>query len=238
MQTDIEFDSHGTTLSGTLYKAEGEEKACILILYGGGNIPHKQSPHYTSIKKTLAENGITSFSFDFRGVGDNGVPLEKTNINTRIEDAKAAFNVLVSNTESKNIYLYGVSMGATVAIEITNQVSTKGIILIVPAAYSLEARGKNFGPDFSEAIRKPESWKDSPDFENLRKYKARVFLLRAGNDQIIPTGVYNTYVDIVQAKGEILTFKDATHRFSSEVDSNGVPFRDILSEHLLSFINS
>lgn len=210
MKEDISFESEGHKLIGTLYKAPNE-KASVLLIAGGANT-HRHEGYYPYWQELLLQNGVTTFNFDFRGVGESEGNLNESNLDSRVEDAKAALEILEQHSSTENIYVVGVSMGGPVAIRIADP-SIKGILLVVPAAYSEEARDKNFGPAFSEAIRKPESWKYSPDFEKLKEYSGRTFLLYADKDEVIPKGISLTYSEIVEAKGgEVIVLKEAGHR--------------------------
>jgi pimeloyl-ACP methyl ester carboxylesterase len=210
MITDISFNVDGQKLIGTLYKAE-DEQASVLIIAGGGNNPRNES-HYPLWQAYFADQGITTFNFDFRGVGESGAELKDTSLNTRVEDAKAALRILKENSLIDNVYVIGTSMGAPVAIQIVDD-SIQGLLLIVPAAYSFDARDKKFGLDFSESIRKPESWRDSPDFEDLQKYRGNTFLLYAPHDEVIPVGISSEYERIVHFKnGTIVASEGAGHK--------------------------
>lgn len=234
METDINFNSEDQQLSGTWYKAEGQEKAAIFILGGGANLPHKDA-YYPAWQRKLAQEGISSFSFDFRGVGETKEILSATNISSRIEDARTAFATFQPNTNSK-IYLLGISMGGPVAIALAESAKPSGIILIVPAAYSTEAHHKNFGPDFSTAIRKPHNWDHSPDFELLQEYQGKVLLAYAGEDKIVPKEIYSMYSDIVNKKGEILVIPNVEHSFMRKSDPESIHAQEILHEHLVNFV--
>lgn len=209
MKEELTFNSGGLKLAGTLYKAN-PERAGVLFIAGGGNIPRKES-YYTALQEGLVESGVTSFNFDFRGVGEAEGRLDESSLNTRVEDAKSALEALKENCDTDKIYLVGGSMGAPVAINIMN-LEVTGLLLFAPAAYSMEARDKNFGPAFSEAIRKTESWKNSPDFERLKEFGGKTLLLYGTKDEVIPHEILNTYSEIVNSKGgEIVLLKDATH---------------------------
>jgi pimeloyl-ACP methyl ester carboxylesterase len=231
MKSDIEFKSAGSTLFSTLYKAENE-KARVLFIAGGGNVPRKDG-HYPALQEEMLERGITSLAFDFRGVGESEGVLNETSLNTRVEDAKAALDFLKQDSTTP-IFLSGTSMGAPVAIQMADE-SIKGILLIVAAAYSLEARDKKFGPEFSEIIRKPESWKGSPDFEKLRQFGGKILHAYGTEDQVIPADISKTYADIVALKGgEVVMLEGIGHKFLK--DELNVKARENLRDRMVSFM--
>lgn len=211
MQRELTFESGGSKLFGTLCQAP-EERAAILLIAGGANKPRQQS-YYPPLQREILKHGITSLSFDFRGVGDSEGNIAETNLLTRVEDARAALNLLKEHSQSEEIYILGTSMGGSVGIQILDS-NVKGVILAVPAAYSQYARDKNFGPDFSTAIRKPESWLNSPDFEDLAKYKGEMCLVYGTADEVIPQQIFATYEEIVHStEGIVIVLEGAPHFF-------------------------
>lgn len=209
MVKDITFEVDNQKLFGTLHKAE-EEKAVALIVAGGGNIPRNDGC-YPLWQEYLAEQGVTTFNFDFRGVGESGGELKDTSLETRAEDSRRALSVLKNNSNAQNVYLIGRSMGGPVAIQIAD-FSIKGLLLLAPAAYSLAARIKKFGPDFSEEIRRQESWKNSPDFKQLGEYMGKLFLLYGTKDQVVPVNISLEYEKVANSKnGTVLILKGEDH---------------------------
>jgi uncharacterized protein len=236
MKSSITFEVEGFKLCGNLHKAENE-KSALLLLAGGANIPHDEG-YYPELQGFLSEYGITSLAFDFSGVGKSEGILNQTNLNTRIADAKAALDFLKLNSTSQNLFILGISMGAPIALEIAGS-EVKGIILVVPAAYSHEARDKNFGPDFSAVIRRPESWAGSPDFENLKNYDGKVLFAYATVDEVIPEGIYRTYEEIVKAKNEtVFPFKTISHKFMREPDEVSSRARETLKTKIVEWLTA
>ncbi len=213
----------GNKLEGHLLRVEDTTSPRILILGGGANIPYNEG-YYATWQKKMAEQGMSSLSFDFRGVGSSDGKLGETTLNTRLDDAREASKLL----GLENIYIAGISMGAPLAIRLANEIKAKGVILISPAAYSEEARVKYFGDEFSMAIRKPHSWENSPDFEELVKFKGSIILAYGKQDNVIPEPVLQKYSDIVIPKGLVLAFENVGHRLMRENDAASVQAREIL----------
>jgi uncharacterized protein len=208
MFEDINFTVSGDNLVGTFCQAPNE-RAAALIVAGGGNKSRSQS-YQTEWQKIFLESGITTFSFDFRGVGESDRVLGDTSIETRIADTKAALSVLKGSTSTKK-FIIGTSMGGPVSIQSADE-TISGLLLNAPAAYSLESRNMNFGPDFSEAIRKVGNWKDSPDFTDLRGFEEKTFLMYGTEDEVIPKEILQNYKSIVQAnQGRVIELNTETH---------------------------
>ncbi len=212
----------------TAYTRADKEVAGLLIVNGGANIPIAQSP-YPEWQGVLGEKGISSLSFDFRGVGDSGVALFDTSLLTRREDVRAALDLFKTQSSKIPMYVMGVSMGAPLAIELALSEKLAGLILTSPAAYSAEAREKNFGEAFSQAIRKPRSWEGSPEFENLKAYNGKMLLAYGVDDDIVPQEILREYDEIVgQKRGNVLRLH-AGHRFMREGDQASSDARTIFT---------
>lgn len=204
------------------------EKAEILMLGGGANLPLHDS-YYPDWQKTLSEFDIGSISFNYRGVGASGAKLEDTSLQTRLEDARTVARQL----HNKPLFISGVSMGAPLAIRLASELQADGLILISPAAYSAEAYTKNFGPEFSHALRRDKSWEDSPDFAELASYQGRVILAYGKQDEVIPHPVLQQYAKIVNGRGAVLSFDDIGHRFMREENFESKEARNQLNEAIL-----
>jgi alpha/beta superfamily hydrolase len=208
--TKISFVSNGLKLFGTLYKAPNE-KAAALLIAGGGN-KHRDDGYYSAWQEVFVKAGISTLNFDFRGVGESEGNLDESNLNTRTDDARVALEFLKANTDTKNIFIVGTSMGGPIAIRIVDSF-IKGLLLAVPAAYSKEADGMNFGPDFSEVIRIPESWGDSLEFDRLKQYSGNTFLLYGDKDEVVPKDIFLNYEEIVKLNGgRVVVLEDTNHR--------------------------
>ncbi len=73
----------------------------------------------------------------------------------------------------RTAHLIAASMGAYTAIRLTEIVSVKNLVLLVPAAYTPRAYHLPFGPAFSAAIRIPCSWKESDAYPILENFKGK-----------------------------------------------------------------
>jgi len=216
-EREVEFKSEDLKLSGTLFVVEKLCKGGVLILAGGGNFPHKEG-YYPAWQRDMADHSISSFSFDYGGVGESEGKLDETNLISRLEDARNALKVLASNINAVRLFVVGISMGAPIASRLANESDVGGLILVSPAAYSEVARDKTFGPEFSEEIRREKSWKNSPDFNELLRFKGRVLLVYSRNDEIIPSEILETYDNIVRERGIILALETVSHGFIRETD--------------------
>ena len=114
------------------------------------------------------------------------------------------------------------SMGAYTAVKLLEYYQIKNMILLVPAMYDSKAYNVPFNEGFTEIIRRPESWDDSDAWQILSKYKGRLFIIAAENDNVIPKGVVNRIYDsAVNAEERELFFAPrASHAVFTDLRSN------------------
>ncbi|MDR2921209.1 MAG: lysophospholipase [Tannerella sp.] len=110
---DIRFESEGVTLAGTIYTPRHSDAAVVLV-HGSD-----QTPRMGEFASLLAENGISVFTYDKRGVGESGGVyagpevgtnnIDPANLTLLGEDASAAVNVLYQRNKSIPVGLVGFS---------------------------------------------------------------------------------------------------------------------------------
>jgi len=232
---NIEFAVDGERLSGLLFEVD-KKGPKVLILGGGAGIPVSEG-YYPAWQKVMAEGGINSLSFDFRGIGASGGDIKETSLNSRLQDARTATETLNGNLPEGKLFIAGVSMGAPIAVRLANEVNADGVILISPAAYSQEARSAQYGEQFSEAIQEENSWKDSPDFKELEKFGGKILLAYGEQDDVIPQAILRKYERIAKGCGPILKFEQAGHRFMREQDPPSQSARRFLNKEIVELVN-
>lgn len=157
-------------------------------------------------------------AFDFTGVGNSEGVLEETNLSTRLEDARVAFETFwkTASIDLDHMYIMGVSMGAPIAIQLVAEYQCKGLIMASPAAYSRRAWDENFGEPFSKVIRTEEGWKDTKEFETLRSFSGETLLVYSEHDDVIPAPILETYDEIIGSKDGTRLVLNASHAFLRE----------------------
>ncbi len=209
----ITFISDGNKLSGTLYQTDVRKKSPgILFLHGAGN---SSSARFNLWQQYLCDKGYTSFIFDCRGVGESEGEKEDGGLNNRLRDAENALKTFIStgNIDEDNICVVGNSMSGHTAVQLTQKYTNiKALILAYAAAYSEEAENKKLDHTFTEALRKENSWIDSPAFSTLQKYLGKVLVIYGEHEDIIPQGVQKRFVELGEQKGESHIIKNAGHR--------------------------
>jgi dienelactone hydrolase len=207
----ITFLSDGLRLTGFLSLPDGiSHPPGILFLHGAGL---STMVRFTQWQEFLAEKGIASFAFDYRGCGESQGTFEDSSLNNRLSDAdKALQTFLLSGVDIKNLSVSGASMSGHVSIRLIEKFPwVKAIILQCAAAYSAEAEDKPLNQAFTREISKPNSWADSPVFEILEKYQGKVYTFYGEHDQVIPQAVQDRFNKIATKKGQAIRLAHATH---------------------------
>ncbi len=177
-----------------------------ISLHGAGPAGRERARYLTA---PLAESGRPSLRFDYSGHGDSSGVLHDSSLQDRIDQTLHFTKYL---DRGHPLIVIGTSMGGHIAARMTETWNVGVLVLITPAAYSLEAETAQFGEPFTIAIRRPDSWQTSPAFEALRGYRNRALLITCGNDQVIPPGVVSRYKDALSSSRlKCLHFPDGPH---------------------------
>jgi alpha/beta superfamily hydrolase len=97
----------GVSIAGTLY---GNGENAVILAHQG--TPGADQFTWTQFAMTLAENGFTALTFDFRGVGRSGGELDQSKLD---KDVRAAARYL-QNQGYHQIVCAGASMGGTACL--------------------------------------------------------------------------------------------------------------------------
>lgn len=177
-QLNLSFGEY--VLNGNHYYNAIPSTHKVLLLHGGGLKTTKDKFH--KLRLDLLENGIESYALDFIGHGDNNEDLYKTSLHNRVLQAKAFIDKYITGDFS----IIASSMSGYISIKLTELYYIKSLILFVPALYSKEAYDINFGIDFTNIIRKDNSWENTDAFDIVKKYNGNVLLINAEDDNVIP----------------------------------------------------
>ncbi len=93
---------------------------------------HRSTRH---LADQLALHGYPTLRFDLHGMGDSSGDLLAEDLLQRwVADINAAINVLKSSTQVSSISLFGIRMGATMAVKVTEHTSVEHLLLWNPVA--------------------------------------------------------------------------------------------------------
>ncbi|EDY59125.1 MULTISPECIES: alpha/beta fold hydrolase [Streptomyces] len=171
-----------------------------VLLHGAG---HAAKERLLPLLDEFVAHGCRALAFDFSGHGESSGDLAELSLRRRFEQAVAVIDAHVPGDGP--LVLVGFSMSGQTVADLARHYGERvaALGLCAPAVYAGEAWGLPFGRgdgEFSEIIRRPDSWRHSPALEALRAYEGRAVLAVPGTDAVIPPEV----TEVVQ---EALTFR-------------------------------
>lgn len=210
----------------------------VVFLFGGSRTRGKE--RFAEWQKRLAQENISSVSFDYSGTGTSTGNFFASSLANRINETAAIIRWLKKNFGSKTRFtVCGGSMGAYIALGV-NKIfpkSIKNLILFCPAAYAKESHFVCFGPEFTSCIRRPDSWKNSLSFEWIERFTGGVLLLVPENDEVVLAEIPQEYFHRAQKVSEVkyITIPSATHNLlDTETTSSAI--RRLVYTHSVEFL--
>lgn len=151
-----------------------------LFLHGAGQSTRQRQ---WALRETLATLGHASAALDFSGHGDSSAAAPNS-LHKRLEEAQIALDTMTVPART----VVGVSMSGEIAMRLAcrPQNHIEHIVTIVGAVYDGAAFHLPFGPEFSAALRRPNSWRDAESLKLIANFTGRITLIRALDDQVIP----------------------------------------------------
>lgn len=123
MESEITFYSEGEEVTGTLRLPAGqqEEPPVAVLLHGYGSF-RDELTGFVELASLLAEHGIASLRFDFRGCGGSGEPGRIHPHDEWIEDTRSALSYLQGrpDVDADRLGVVGMSVGGGVAVQATS----------------------------------------------------------------------------------------------------------------------
>ncbi len=118
MVTPVVFDSKGQQVVGMFHLPEGRGRfPTALLMHGFTGTKTEIHRLFVKLSRALAQRGIASLRFDFRGSGDSDGDFEDMTVRSEIADAQEAIKFLAKQkrVNSRRLAMVGMSMGAAVA---------------------------------------------------------------------------------------------------------------------------
>lgn len=232
----ISIQSNNLKLVGNLFlpsKVNTANGIGVLILHGG-SVTGKD--RFISLQNYLAQNKLVSLAVDFRGIGESEGTFKLSSLLDRLADAQATLKAFSSY--ANKVIVIGCSMGAHVAVKLlegNNEV--RETILLYPAAYGKKAERLPFDQSFTNELRTPNSWKDSPVFPVLRKYLGKIMIIYGQEDTIIPSEVKAAYQKAIENKGRFTMLPNVNHLLLAEKSPQERKIRDKVFSMILEFVD-
>jgi len=209
---EVEFTSHGDTLSGSIVVPDGQPiHAAVVFIHGSG-----KQVRDLKLAERFAREGVAALVYDKRGVGKSGGKYEgdqnvsEKNIALLADDANAALQKLASSPSLKGIPVgfAGISQAGWIA-PVAAEKSDLAKFLVMWSGpvgkvseediYSKYTADKDspIAPTYDEALRSRKEkyiWpdflgKDTDSSENLKKLSIPGLWLFSDNDGSIPIGL-------------------------------------------------
>lgn len=138
----VEFENQGQKIFGVVHRPL-TEMPCPAVIMCHGLAGHKigKNKLYVLLSEKLAELGIASLRFDFRGSGDSEGDFIDMTISGEVSDAVEALDYLVqaSGIDSSSLGIFGRSLGGIIAILAAEQtLAFKGIAIWASAFHAQE----------------------------------------------------------------------------------------------------
>ncbi|WP_034301833.1 alpha/beta fold hydrolase [Herbaspirillum sp. RV1423] len=191
------------------------EQLSALFLHGAGQ-SHRQRQRL--LREELAEQGFGSIAFDFSGHGDSSANSPGS-LQKRLREAE---HVLQATNVAHAVHtVVGTSMSGEIAIRLACKPDSEltHLVMIVGAIYDRAAFALPFGPAFSAAIRRPQSWREAETLEFIRHYRGGLSIIRALDDAVIPHDVAELLVQAAQSARfrRLIDLPDTDHRLSEKM---------------------
>jgi len=205
---EVEFVSHGTTLSGSIVLPAGEIHAAVVFVHGSG----KQARN-PALAERFARDGIAALVYDKRGAGKSGGEYEgnqnvsEKNISLLADDAVSALQRLATHTALKGIPagFTGISQAGWIAPLAAERSELAKFLVLwsgpvckvseedIFSKYTSDADGQ-IAPSYEEALKSRKEkyiWpdllgKDTDSGESLEKLSIAGLWIFSDNDTSIP----------------------------------------------------
>ncbi|MEW2132518.1 alpha/beta fold hydrolase [Streptomyces sp. NPDC005435] len=219
-QEEFTFACDGERLSVVRVGA-APGRATVVLLHGAGA---GSKARLLPAAAEFAARGCHALACDFSGHGDSTGALAELSLRRRYEQAVAVIDAHAP--ADAPLILVGFSMSGQTVADLVRHYGPRvaALALGAPAVYAPAAWDVPFGTGdgrFTEILRTPDSWRDSPALAALRAYEGRSVLVVPGTDAVIPGAVTEAVQDALAARSQYtrLELPDADH-------SLGLWFRD------------
>jgi len=220
---NIDFQVDGLTLKGVLHLPQTYNPPLVVGSHGleGSKVSAKQMV----LSRLLPENGMAFFRFDHRGCGESqGNFLKDTSLKKRTQDYLIAVrHILDLNLTSKNLGLFGSSMGGATCINAWESLESLGIKICggVLCSAPVQSRTIENIPVQANGNRPalPISFFEKNLLFNLMdKTKAlhHVLIFHGDADEVVPVDNAHDIYDRMQSPKKRIIHRDGDHQMTSK----------------------
>ena len=192
-------------IHGWWIPASSEEKGVVLYFHGAG---HNLSSYLGDLK-SLQKMGFSVFAIDYRGYGRSkgGFPSEAQ----IYQDAQISWNYLTQQRRiaSRQIYIFGVSLGGAVAINLAQQHPDAAALVVVSSFTRMRDQIANIGLGMF-----PIDLILTQKFDSVQKIKSvrmPVLLAHGAADEYIPSWMSQKLFDTASQPKRLLLVPGIDH---------------------------
>ncbi len=237
METPIVFDCKGQQIVGMLHIPKGRGKfPTALLLHGFTGTKVESHRLFVKLSRALAEQGIASLRFDFRGAGDSEGNFEELTIRSQVIDSVEAVKFLMRHkrVNSRRLALVGLSMGGAIAAHLVGRETKRFQTL---ALWAPVAEGSGILDDLSTpdaiaslaqtgitdhngnlvGVRFIRQFADMKPIKEVIKSKCPVLLVHGSKDETVPVHHTELYEDALTARKRLVKkviIRGADHTFN------------------------
>ncbi|MFE3031043.1 alpha/beta fold hydrolase [Streptomyces canus] len=202
-----------------------------VLLHGAGR---GSTERLLPLLDEFVAHGCHALAFDFSGHGESSGALAELSLRRRFEQAVAVIDARVP--ADGPLVLVGFSMSGQTVADLARHYGERvaALALCAPAVYAGEAWDVPFGRgdgEFSEIIRRPDSWRRSPALDVLRAYEGRAVLAVPGTDAVIPPEVTEAVQEALAFRSQFtrLELPDADHQLGRWLGDHADERRGLVS---------
>lgn len=140
-RNSITLENNGQKIFGMLHLPlvkNQEQVPAVLMCHGFGGNKTGKFRIYVSLAQRLAEMGIASFRFDFRGSGDSEGDFKEMTVESEVSDALIGLEYLNSHplVDSNRIGMLGNSFGAAISVLAASKYEKVKSLVLLAALFS------------------------------------------------------------------------------------------------------
>ena len=174
-----------------------------IILYFHGNSRNLQ--HWGKYLPDLVHKGYAVIAIDYRGYGKSDGNASEQNL---YEDGMLAYQYVKDHFETKNIIIWGRSLGSAVASRISTEVQADKLVLETPF-YSMPELVNTRFPYLIIPVNEQFKF---PNNEHLTKTSLPTYIIQGTKDNIVPYRSAEKLKSILEKDENFFTIKGAGHK--------------------------
>ena len=187
------------------YFKHADAKNQDLIIYFHGNTGNLFSHHRFEHAIRLYKMGLNVLLVSYRGYSkSSGSPSEKGIYIDGYAAVKYANNIL--GFANENIFIFGRSLGTTVAVEVAQNTKFKGVVLTTPLT-SAKDMGKEMDFSYFSFLAK----KSFNSIKKIKYLKSPLLIIHGTNDKQIPIKMGEKLYQKYKGKKQFIKIENAGH---------------------------